>query len=261
MKILSVQEYKAMRGWKDKAKHAVPFAYGQAVGYYYDELGIAPVGTWKERVFRAGEAALARIPPAETVARNVPQEVTGLTVAHAAGEGEATKEVLYATAACYDQFRRKFIVSTILLPFSTLLAVLPGPNFPFFILAYISFSALSAQRGAQKLSALLDQGNVNLVESDVVTRLGHANDEDDVVRLATQLNLPERDLIQQFRQLVYAQQKASKDASSKTTTAPSSTAPSNDSSAANSSSHQSGAANDASDVAGTGESARRKKHL
>ncbi|RKO90585.1 mitochondrial K+-H+ exchange-related-domain-containing protein [Blyttiomyces helicus] len=161
----------------------------------WDRLAVKPEGSVMKRVYVAGNNLMDRIPAEEWFLKVVPQRprdadgrvvdfrewkdfkvvVSHPTILHST-QLHTSLTTLTATALPFH--RKRLTLSVLLLPFSTLFMIVPGPNIPLFWNLFRVYSHWRALEGAKTLHALHSSGAIVCVPDPVIDECLLAWDEE-----------------------------------------------------------------------------------
>ncbi|XP_010917341.1 uncharacterized protein C23H3.12c isoform X2 [Elaeis guineensis] len=117
----------------------------------------APAGTFKSKIHSLGLRLLSRVKPSEIFLKSVTKDITEVEITYPSSLNprlvrRRVRHIAMRGAAIH---KRYFYGSVALLPFTTVLAVLPLPNIPFFWILFRAYSHWRALKGSERLLLLV----------------------------------------------------------------------------------------------------------
>ncbi|KAB1218268.1 hypothetical protein CJ030_MR3G026148 [Morella rubra] len=121
----------------------------------------APQGSLKNRIHGLGLRLLARVKPSEIFFQSISKEVTNVEVTYPSSlNARLVRRRLRHIAMRGTIIHKKYFYSSVsLLPLTTVFAVLPLPNIPFFWILFRTFSHWRALQGSEKLLQLVSDSS------------------------------------------------------------------------------------------------------
>ncbi|KAG1334417.1 hypothetical protein COCNU_03G005360 [Cocos nucifera] len=101
----------------------------------------APAGTFKSKIHSLGLWLLSRVKPSEIFLKSVTKDITKVEITYPSRGAAIHKRYFYGSVS--------------LLPLTTVLAVLPLPNIPFFWILFRAYSHWRALKGSERLLLLV----------------------------------------------------------------------------------------------------------
>ncbi|XP_038972261.1 uncharacterized protein LOC103701666 [Phoenix dactylifera] len=117
----------------------------------------APSGTFKSKIHSLGLRLLSRVKPSEIFLKSVSKDITKVEITYPSSLNPrlVRRRLRHIAMRGSAIHKRYFYSSVFLLPFTTILAVLPLPNIPFFWILFRAYSHWRALKGSERLLLLV----------------------------------------------------------------------------------------------------------
>ncbi|CAI9114524.1 OLC1v1015267C3 [Oldenlandia corymbosa var. corymbosa] len=145
----------------------------------WNKLGNAPEGSFKSKIHGLGLKLLSRVKPSEIFLKSIPKDATLAEITYPSGLNPrlVRRRIRHVASRGAILHKKYFYASVTLLPLTSLLAVLPMPNIPFFWILYRSYSNWRALRGSEKLLQLVSDSSVHQESSSSSPSKGNGSQQ------------------------------------------------------------------------------------
>ncbi|KAF3451940.1 hypothetical protein FNV43_RR08036 [Rhamnella rubrinervis] len=143
-----------------KAEVLVDFASNK-MDKGWKALEKAPEGSFKNKLHGLGLWLLSRVKPSEIFLKSISKDVNGVEVIYPSSlNARLVRRRLRHIAMRGTIIHKKYFYGSVtLLPLTTVFAVLPLPNIPFFWILFRTYSNWRALKGSEKLLQLVSDGS------------------------------------------------------------------------------------------------------